>query len=395
LTPGDPAPAENSDESQPAANTDSESAPATATDVQAAKPEPEPVKIDPKDIKLSIATWSGAYGEAQQRAFIAPFTENTGYDVSTVTYDGDYDELEKQGNEPEWSVVDLNGADMVRACNDGLLERLDDGFLEAAANGGSVSDDFLPGAVHECGIGSMAWSAVLVTDQRLEHKPASLQDFFDTGNFPGKRILPKQPRYSLELALMADGVAPDEVYDVLKTTQGQDRAFAKLSSIKDDIIWWDDPADVLGRIVNREAIMGLAFNGRAFMSIVASEQPLEIVWDHQIYTYDYWSIPRGAEFQDQAREFIGFATSPKSLAAQSNWLPYGPSRRSAAALVGSHPELGIDMKSFLPTHEDHLANALVLNDAFWAENEPAIAERFAEWVEGRQLPTQKNVLNLQ
>jgi putative spermidine/putrescine transport system substrate-binding protein len=352
------------------------------------------VKIDPKDVKVTIATWSGAYGEAQQRVLIEPFAKNTGYDVKTVIYDGAYETLEQQKDEPKWNVVDLNGAEMVRACNEGLLERLDVSFLKAAQDGGDPAQDFLPGAIHECGIGSMAWSAVLVTDQRLEHKPTSLKNFFDTGNFPGKRTLPKQPRYSLELALIADGVAPADVYDVLNTPKGQDRAFAKLSSIKDDIIWWEDPADVLGRIVNKEAIMGLAFNGRAFMSIVASEQPLEIIWDHQIYTYDYWSIPRGAEFQDAAREFIGFATSPAPLAAQASWLPYGPSRRSATGSVANHPELGIDMKPFLPTHADHFANALAMNDAFWVQNGAGLEERFAEWVEGRQLPTQKNALHL-
>ena len=242
---------------------------------------------------------------------------------------------------------------------------------------------------------SAALSAIRTSSSVLVHKPASLKDFFDIGNFPGKRILPKQPRYSLELALMADGVDPDDVYDVLSTSQGQDRAFAKLSSIKDDIILWDDPSDVLGRIVNKEAIMGLAFNGRAFMSIVASEQPLEIVWDHQIYTYDYWSIPRGTKFQDVARKFIGYATSSKALATQASWIPYGPSRRSATSSVGNHPLLGIAMKPFLPTNADHFAKALAMNDDFWAQNAQILNERFAEWVQGRQLPSQKNAMNLQ
>lgn len=397
LTPSDSAPADNTQQLQAVTDTDSDAAPAASTEVQTANPEPEngPAKIDPKDVKITIATWSGAYGEAQQRALIEPFTEDTGYDVKTVIYDGSYQALANQSDNPAWTIVDLNGAEMVRACNNGLLERLGDSFLEAGPNDTQALEDFLPGALHECGIGSMAWSAVLVTDQRLEHKPASLKDFFDIGNFPGKRILPKQPRYSLELALMADGVAPDDVYDVLSTSQGQDRAFTKLSSIKDDIIWWENPSEGLSRIVNREAIMGLAFNGRAFMSIVASDQPLEIVWDHQIYTYDYWSILRSAEFQDAAREFIGFATSPKSLAAQAAWLPYGPSRRSAAPLVGNHPELDIDMKPFLPTHADHLTNALTMNDSFWVQNALVLNERFADWVQGRQLPSQKNAMRLQ
>lgn len=373
---------------QPATGT--ETGVETGAEVQHA--EPAPVRIDPKDVKLSIATWAGAYGQSQDRAFFKPFASETGYQLETVIYDGIYDAFEGQAADPEWSLVDLNADDMIRACNDQKLERLDQGILAAAPNGAAPADDFLPGAIHPCGIASVAWSAVLVVDNRLEHRPASLKDFFDTGTFPGKRLLPKQPRYSLELALMADGVAPESVYTTLKTLEGQNRAFAKLSSIKDDIIWWEKPSDVLGRIVNNEAIMGVAFNGRAFMSIVASEQPLDILWDHQIYSYDYWSIPKGAQFQDAAKEFIRFATGTKPLAEQAQWLPYGPARRSAAAIVGKHPELGIDMSRFIPTHAPNFTTALGLDSEFWASNETVLTARFEDWVQGRQLPPQKNAL---
>ena len=392
---GEAAPAESAADSAGAAagpSSDGETGASQQTEAPALPAEPEPVRIDPKDVTLTIATWSGAYGQSQDRAIFRPFAEKTGYQIGMTAHDGDYEPLESSESEPEWSLADLNAPEMIRACREGRLEKLDHTILEPAPTGAPLSEDFLPGAVHECGIASMAWSAVLVIDSRLDSKPASMRDFFDIGNFPGKRILPMQPRYSLELALLADGVAPADVYTILKTPEGQDRAFAKLSSIKDEIIWWEDPAEVPGRIVDREAIMGLAFNGRAFMSIVASENPLEIVWDNQIYTYDYWSIPRGAAFLDQAKEFIGYATSAETLAAQAAWLPYGPARRSAAEMVGKHPEIGIEMKPYLPTSEANLATALRLDSEFWTANEASLEERFADWVQGRQLPPQKNAM---
>jgi putative spermidine/putrescine transport system substrate-binding protein len=373
--PDQPGADTNADAAEPAAS--------TAANVEEAAP------LDPKDVKLTIATWAGAYGQAQERAFFRPFAERSGYQLEAVTYDGDYAALEEQRDNPEWSLVDLNGEAMLRACDEQRLEPLDHSILEAAPDGAPLSEDFLPGAVHPCGVVSSAWSAIIVYDSRLITKPSSLADFFDIGNIPGKRLLPKQPRYSLELALMADGVPPDQAYAMLGTAAGQDRAFAKLSSIKDDIVWWEKPSQVFGRIVENEAVMGLAFNGRAFMAIVGAKQPLEILWDHQIYSYDYWAIPRGAKHKRAAKEFIRFATSPGPLADQAHWIPYGPARRSAMALVGKHGELDLEMKPFLPTYEPNFATALAFDGAFWNANETALAERFADWVEGRQLPVQK------
>ncbi|NJM34992.1 MAG: extracellular solute-binding protein [Rhodomicrobium sp.] len=397
---GDAAPAEAKIEAQPdnaavgQSNQATSPLPADTAPAAAAAPPPPP-QIDPKDITLKIATWGGAYGESQQRAFFAPFTSRFGYRIETATYDGDYAALQKQGAAPEWSLVDLNGEAASRACKEGLLEPLDQGILERAPSGATVAEDFLPAAIHPCAIGSVAWSAVIVYDKRLKQKPQSLTDFFDVKKIPGKRSLPRQPRYTLELALMADGVKPEEVYAVLATMEGQDRAFAKLSTIKDDIVWWDKPSEVFGRISDKQAVMGLGFNGRAFMAIVAGREPLEILWDRQIYALDYWAIPRGAPHQDAARAFIRFATSPGPLADQTRWLPYGPARLSAVELAGKHSELDLEMKPFLPTYAPNLANALAFDGDWWAENEAALQARFADWVEGRQLPVQKETVTSQ
>ena len=280
--------------------------------------------IDPKDVTLKIATWSGAYGQSQDRAFFKPFTQREGYRIQSVNYDGSYDELKDQAGSPDWSLVDIDGETASRACAEQLLEPLDPAILQTAPDGASAQEDFLPGAIQPCAIASVAWSALIVYDQGLKRKPAALEDFFDTRKIPGKRLLPKQPRYTLELALMAAGVAPKDVYTVLATPEGQDRAFAKLSAIKGDILWWDKPSDVFGRIAQKEAVMGLAFNGRAFMAIVGARQPLDMLWDHQIYAFDYWAIPRGAPHIEAAKQFIRFATAPGQLADQTRWLPYGP-----------------------------------------------------------------------
>ena len=383
-----------SDQGAPAA----EAAPAEAP-VETPAPQPSVVvaepPLDPKEVTLKIATWSGAYRQSQEHAYFEPFTARLGYRIQPVDFDGSYDRLKAQAGSPDWSLVDIDGETASRACSEQLLEPLDPAMLENSPDGATAQQDFFPGAIQPCGIASVAWSAVVVFDEGLKRKPAQLEDFFDTRRFPGKRMLPKQPRYTLEVALMAAGVAPQDVYSVLATPEGQDRAFAKLAAIKDDILWWDKPSEVFAHIAKKEAVMGLAFNGRAFMAIVGARQPLNMLWDHQIYAFDYWAIPRGAPHIQAAKDFIRFATAPGQLADQTRWLPYGPARRSAVQLVGKHAELDLNMKPFLPTHEANLKSALAFDGAWWAVNEPAIKPLFDDWIAGRPHVAAKDAVSSQ
>ena len=63
--------------------------------------------------------------------------------------------------------------------------------------------------------------------------PEDLCAIFDLETFPGKRSLEKKPKKNLEWALLCDGVAKDELYDVLSTDEGVQRALDKLDTIKD------------------------------------------------------------------------------------------------------------------------------------------------------------------
>ena len=67
----------------------------------------------------------------------------------------------------------------------------------------------------------------------------TIADLFDLQKFPGKRALQKDPFVNLEWALIADGVAIKDVYKVLGTPEGVDRAFKKLDTIKKDVVWWE------------------------------------------------------------------------------------------------------------------------------------------------------------
>ena len=175
---------------------------------------------------------------------------------------------------------------------------------------------------------------VVVYNENTKRKPSKLADFFNTRRFRGKRVLLKQPKYTLEMALLADGVAASDIYTTLATPEGENRAFEKLTHIKDHIVWAEKPGDVFQQVAQKGVSMGLAFNGRAFMAIVSERKPLGILWDRQIYSFDYWAIPADAKNAAAARAFF-HAVSPMP-ATSTETRPDGAARSNFQLRPSTH-----------------------------------------------------------
>lgn len=342
-------------------------------------------------VKLTISSWGGAYEQSQRKAYFDPFAKQSDHEVDVVTHGGDEAEITAKltADPSPWDVVDLGAETVANACDEGLLEPIDAATLTEDADGGPAQADFFAHGLQKCGVASVAWAATIVHNRRAFDKqaPQSLADVFDAGRFAGKRALPKSPKYTLELALLADGVAPSEVYRTLETEDGIARAFASLDRIKESIVWWQSAQEPLKLLADGDAAIALAFNGRIFSAIVRDHEPLEIIWDGQIYDLDLWAIPKHAQHKDAARQFIAFATEPKRLAAQTKWFPYGPMRKSALTLVSKHAEADVNMADFLPTASGNFDNALRFDGAWWKKNLAQLQQRFDAWLtKPKQLP---------
>ena len=189
---------------------------------------------------LSIATWGGAYGQSQEIAYFEPFAKETGTNIATEIYDGTLAKIKAMigGAESPVDVVDVSSATLGTLCSDGLLETIEASSLGAAPGGESAEEDFYAGGLSSCGVASVAWSTAIAFDRQAftKSQPSQIADLLDTKRFPGKRALPDGPRYTLELALLADGVDPANVYTELATPAGVDRAFKALDKIKDDVL---------------------------------------------------------------------------------------------------------------------------------------------------------------
>ena len=190
----------------------------------------------------------------------------------------------------------------------------------------------------------------------------------------------KGAKFNLEFALMADGVPAAEVYSVLGTPEGVDRAFAKLDTIKGDVIWWEAGAQPPQLLADGEVSMAYAFNGRIFNAAHGEGKPFKIVWDGQIYEMEGWVIPKGAPNLEEAKKFVTFSTGTAPQARAAEFISYGPPRKSAAAAVGNIEGTETPMGPNLPTFAANMTNALASDLDFWVDYDAELNERFNAWL---------------
>lgn len=333
---------------------------------------------------LTVMSWGGAYETSQVEGYNKPFTAATGINVAMVAADNPNAPIKAmvEAGNVTVDVADVEYADAVRMCDEGLLETIDHSALPAGADGTAAEDDFLPGALTDCGVANIVFSTIYAYDTTKfpDGGPATMADFFDMTKFPGKRGMRKGAKANLEMALMADGVPAAEVYGLLETPEGVDRAFAKLDTIKADTVWWEAGAQPPQLLADGEVAMSTAYNGRIFAAAVDEGKPFVTVWDGQVYEYDLFVIPKGAPNLEKAKEYVAFATSSASLAEQAKWISYGPARKSAGAMVGLSNDGKTEMGPYMPTSAANLTNALASSYEFWADRDAELNERFNAWL---------------
>ncbi len=323
---------------------------------------------------LTVTSFGGAYGAAQQEHMIDPFMAATGTNVLFEDYGGGIAEMKAQveADNIQWDVVDIEVIDLERACAEGYLEVIDQSLLADGDDGTPAADDFIPEALaNECGVGNIVWSVVFANNTDNGPGPQTVAELFDTDAFPGTRGLRKRPQVNMEWALLADGVAPGDVYETLSTEEGQAQAFAKLDTIKDDIVWFDSWSQAPVLLNDGGAQFVQSANGRIFAAMQDEGAPFEIVWDGHVYDLDVWAIMKGTPNKEKAMEFITFATQTVPLAGMQD-VAYGPTRASSQALL---PE---SVKQDLPTA--HLDEGLKADGIFWADYGESLGEKFNEWL---------------
>lgn len=316
---------------------------------------------------LTVVGFGGATQEAMRETLFKPYGKQSGAPLLEESYTGGIAKVKAmvETGTTTWDVVQMDENEMILACDQGLLETFD---WKSRPNGADIIDS----AKSECGVGAFVWSKILAFDGDKTTGVASWADFWDVNKWPGKRGLRKQARMTLEIALLADGVQPEELYDVLATKEGQDRAFAKLDEIKSNIQWWESGAQPMEWLASGDVTMTSAYNGRV---IAANQQGkhFQMSWTNQLYAMDFWAIPKGGNTQT-AFAFVDYMTDPEPQKAFAEKMVYGVTNTKATSRISQ------DIMPQLPTAEKNMAGALAVSTPFWVDHEEELQQRFSRLV---------------
>lgn len=313
--------------------------------------------------ELTFVSQGGAYQEAQSKAILLPAAKALKLDLRQDSSPKAYPIIKTQveSKKVTWDVVDLPTGDCLRGEKEGLFEKLDPALVPNAAQ--------LPPALRDdYSVGYISYSTVLAyrTDAKGHPAPKTWADFWNTEAFPGARSLRNLPRPTLEIALMADGVAPDKLYPL-----DVDRAFRKLEQIKPHIqTWWTSGGQSAQLIADGEVDMIQAWNGR-ITAVQADGAPVAFDYNQGVLETNSLCVLKGTPHREAAMKFVNEAISARLQAALPQIIDYGPLNPKAFD-TGS---ISAERAAQLPSSPQNMARQALLSAQWWASDAGEQAER--------------------
>ena len=321
------------------------------------------------DKSVTIASWGGSYQEAQSKALFEPAAANTGVEVKQETYGGMSDvRLQVSSGQVTLDIVASGSGSAARAAAEGLLEKLDYSVIDVS--------DFYPTLYSDYCVGGDVFSTVYAwnTDTFGEDGPQSWADFFDVEKFPGKRAYRGKVAGALEPAIMADGVAPEDVYEVLGSEEGIERALNKIRELKPHIdVFWTSGAQHAQLMKDGEVDMTTGWNGR-FDNAKKDGAKVAYSFNQALLDYDCFAVPKGAPNKDTAMMFLNEISKPEYQDDLPKYITYGPTNKAAYATG----EITADVAAGLPSSPDNAAMQVPVSLEWYAEWETIAAEMYEE-----------------
>lgn len=312
--------------------------------------------------QLVFSGFGGAYQEGQTKALFEPFEKATGIKiVQTTGVDLAKLRTQVQSGRVEWDFIALPDRLRYTAVRDGLVMPLDYSVIDKSR--------IVPALVTEHAIGCVTIPMLMAYSTKAYPDPAKAprtwQDFWALDRVAGQRGMYNGAVYTLEFALIADGVPKDKLYPL-----DVDRAFRSLDKIKSKLIWWSQMAQPGPMLASGE--IAVTPSVRAITAMIAGE-PLGISYEGAALTFEAWVVPRGTKNAGDAMKFIQFALQAKQQAALTEYIAYGPTNTDAASMVNPKAQ------PFLSSNPANAAKGFLLSGDYWGPNLEKITERWNEW----------------
>lgn len=312
--------------------------------------------------ELVFASYGSAYQDAQNEAMLTPWAEEEGVEVTNDSPTS-YPKIQQMvdAGKVTWDVVDTEPFYPAANCGS-TLEELDFTNIDTS--------QFPEGTWTDCSIPFMQYSTMIVfnSDTFGEDGPTTPADFFDTDTYPGTRLVPNWAGGgALEMALLADGVAPEDLYPL-----DLDRAFDKLDTIRDSLEFWDTSSQSQQAMEDGTADVVLAWSGRAYEA-AKNGAAITPSFEDNLLSWATLSIIKGSPNKEAAQSFIEFAAGAEPQATFAELQPYAPANLEA------QPDLD-ELQDEYNVAKSEIQDLAVVTDAqYWADNNDEASEAWTSW----------------
>lgn len=317
---------------------------------------------------LNVAAYGGDIEEAQRTAFFDPFTEATGVNLQLQSADPERLIEQVDSEEVTWDVLTLPAEQALALARNDYLEAIDFAVVDQTS--------IVPEAVLQYSVGAGFFSTVMVHRADSDSPPQSWADFWSVPPIDEDEPIPAEhlralrriPAGTLEFALLADGVALDQLYPL-----DVERALASLERIRQYVVfWYEDGKQPIELLLAEQVGMSSAWNTRAWQLGATTE--IDTQWQGGMLTADMWVVPKGAPNADVAMDFINFTTRAVPSANYARQVPFGPVNQNAFELLDD------ERLTVIPNSPENRPRQFMQNWAWWADNGDAVTERFEDWL---------------
>lgn len=328
---------------------------------------PEPAETNAADpVTLTFVAYGGVGQEAMIHAFQQPYTAEHPEVTFINTSPPDVAQVKAQveAGAVLWDVLATSPAAAEQNCGT-LFEPLDFSDVDAS--------QLVEFAIGECYIGNFVNATPLayITDSYPAGEgPKSIKDFFDP-SFPGQRgILTNLQNGILEYPLLADGVAPEDLYPL-----DVDRSLEVLDGIRGMTTFAPNVGALQQAVGGGQVDMFLLSDSR-IAPLLAEGVDITVVWDVTVTSVNAYAVPKGSPKAATANAFLATVVNAEAQAQIAEALGVQPVN------LNSKPVLD-ENAAKVAVYSDVNTGETVMQDVPWyAENFNEVTTKLTNWLAG-------------
>jgi len=321
-----------------------------------------------KSEPLTVVSWGGSTQDGLRSAIIAPYEQKHSVKVQEATYNGELELIrdQVQSGNVKWDVVHVEDDMMFKGEKNNWFEELPADWKQKLPLDKRAVDKF--------GIAFFSWGTVLAYNtDRLKNlglqPPKNWSAFWDP-KYQGPFGFRKSPIGTIEIALLANGTKPSELYPLSR--EKVQKALSYLSQIRKKISWWSGGAEHQQKLLT-DYTMSCAWSGRVWVMMSKGEH-VDMTLNQALARYDWWVIPRGTKHKDEALRFLEFATQPEVEGKFCSLTGYGPPNDAAMNMLPPN------LRNYVPNFTASESPALVMDSRWWADNIDWVQDLWIKWL---------------